>query len=93
MEAFSESIPKRQTNATTEYLARYVLGTSVTPALRELELHGTADAWLILFGRTKRSLRVVQLTGVLCLLAASPSGGDRQNPRKSPTQRRPLPTE
>src|ERR1700690_2350119 len=35
MEAFSESIPKRQTNATREYLARYVLGTSGTPMFYE----------------------------------------------------------
>jgi hypothetical protein len=35
MEAFFESIPKRQTNATREYLARYVLGTSATPMLHE----------------------------------------------------------
>src|ERR1039457_1926841 len=33
--SFFESIPKRQTNATREYLARYVLGTSATPMLHE----------------------------------------------------------
>jgi hypothetical protein len=71
MKAFFESIPKRQTNATREYLARYVLSTFETLMLPvEFESLGTADGWLILFGRTKRSLRAVQLTSVLCLLAA-----------------------
>jgi hypothetical protein len=93
MEACFEFIPKRQTNATGEYLARYVLGTSATPMLHENSRLSVADAWLILFGSTKRSLRVVHLTSVLCLLAASASGGDRQNQSKNPTRRRPLPTE
>jgi hypothetical protein len=38
-------------------------------ASREFETLDTADAWPILFGRTKRSLQVIQLTSVLCLLA------------------------
>jgi hypothetical protein len=53
MEAFVESIPKHQTNATGEYLAylaylaRYVLGTlGNANASREFETLGTADAWL-----------------------------------------------
>ena len=94
MEAFVESIPKHRTNATGEYLAylaylaRYVLGTlGNANASREFETLGTADAWLILFGRTKRSLRLYSSTSVLCLLAASTSGGDRQNPSKNPTLR------
>src|ERR1700674_2260121 len=62
-------------------------------ASRQFVTLGTAGTWLILIGRTQRSLRVVQLTSVLFLLFASASGGDRQDPSKNPTQRRPLPTE
>ena len=101
MEAFVESIPKHQTNATGEYLAylaylaRYVLGTlGNANTSREFETLGTADAWLSLFGRTKQTLQVAQLTSVFCLMGtASASGGDRQNQSKNPTRRRLLPTE
>jgi len=72
MEAFFEFIPKRQTNATREYLARYVLGTSTTPMLHEnSRLLVPQILGRFRFGRTKRSLRVVQLIGVLCLLPPS----------------------
>jgi hypothetical protein len=87
VEAFSESIPKRQTNAKREYLRRYVLRTVCNAnAPREFETLSTANAWLILFGLTKQPLQVVQITSVLSLMASSASGGERQDPSKSPTR-------
>jgi hypothetical protein len=93
MEAWLESIPKQETNATRYYLARYVFTFAKLNASQEVETVGTAHAWLILVGRTKQSLQVVHLTSVLCLAFASASGGDRQDPSKNPIRRRPLPTE
>jgi hypothetical protein len=94
MEAFPEFIPKHQTNANDRVPSQVCIGYLRNALLlREFEPHGIAVAWLILFGRTKRSLGAVQFTSVLCLLAARASGGDRQNQSKSPTRRRPLPTE
>jgi hypothetical protein len=52
MEALVESIPKQETNAIREYLARYVFGISAKPnASQGFETVGTADTWLILIGR------------------------------------------
>ena len=67
MEALVESIPKQETNATREYLARYVLDTSAKPtASQEFETVGTADAGLILFGGTKQPLRLYS-SSVFCV--------------------------
>lgn len=66
MEAFSESIPKRRTNATREYLARYVLSTFETLMLHEIRDSRYRRCLVDSVWRTKRSLRVVHHTSVLC---------------------------
>jgi hypothetical protein len=51
-----ESIPKRETNAMREYLARYVLGDSLRMrCFSRIRALGTADAFAILLVRTKTS--------------------------------------
>ena len=51
-----ESIPKRETNAMREYLARYVLGNSLPMrCFSRIRALGTADAFAILLGRPKIS--------------------------------------
>ena len=62
-------------------------------ASQQFEIVGTADARLILFGRTTDLFRLVQLIGVLSFLAANASGDDSSNPSKNPPRRRRLPTE
>ena len=43
----------------------YHTTSAKSPLYEKFEILGTAHAWLILFSRTKGSLRFVQLTGVL----------------------------
>jgi hypothetical protein len=61
MEAFLESIPKRQTNATREYVDGYVSSTPATPTLHENSPLGTPNARPILCGSAKSSFRLHSL--------------------------------